>query len=108
MSALLERLRAAFNTHPILLSDLPVQAGGPVDVPQCLPGLADALANDGEGGVVVRGLDPRPPHRARGVADAEAWTHALERLADTRVPPVPIDIESGEDNGHPVLAAYVP
>lgn len=111
MSALLERLRAAFDTHPILLSDLSVHAAGPADLTQRLPELADtlaALANDGEGGVVVFGLDPRPPHRARGVADAEAWTHALEHLADALVPPVPIDIEIGEDQGHPVLAAYVP
>lgn len=111
MSALLERLRAAFDTHPILLSDLRVHAAGPADLPQCLPELADtlaALANACEGGVVVFGLDPRPPHRARGVADAEAWTHALERVADGLVPPVPIDIEIGEEKGHPVLAAYVP
>lgn len=111
MSALLERLRAAFDTHPILLSDLPVHAAGPADLPQRLPELADtlaALANDFEGGVVVFGLDSRRPHRVRGVADAEAWALALERLADALIPPVPIDIEIGEDQGYPVLAAYVP
>lgn len=56
MSDLLARLHAAFDSHPILVSDLPAHETTPAGLPRASVVLADtlaALANAPEGGVAV-------------------------------------------------------
>lgn len=107
MSTILDRLHAAFPGTPIILA--PIRARGRPG-PAQLRELADhlaALANHPDGGILVLGIDAEPTTTVRGVSDPKAWAAATRRVAAQLVPPVPVEVEVGEERGRSVLAAQV-
>lgn len=108
MSTLLERLHAAFRGTPIVLA--PIRARGRPG-PAQLRELADhlaALANHPDGGILVLGIDAEPAIAVRGVTEPKGWAAATRRVAAHLVPPVPVEVQVGEERGRAVLAAQVP
>ncbi len=108
MSTLLARLHAAFDDAPVLLAPLRATAAPSEAHLRVLAEHLAALANHPHGGVLVLGLDPGARPMVRGVTDPPTWTSALRRAAKRLVPPVPIEVAVGEEDGRPVVAAHVP
>ncbi|MEZ4240354.1 MAG: hypothetical protein R3F59_30215 [Myxococcota bacterium] len=108
MSTLLARLHAAFDDAPVLLAPLRATAPPSEAHLRVLAEHLAALANHPHGGVLVLGLDPGARPVVRGVTHPPTWTAALRRAAKRLDPPVPIEVEVGEEDGRAVVAAHVP
>jgi hypothetical protein len=108
MSTILDRLHAAFRGTPIVLA--PIRARGrpgPAQLREVADHLA-ALANHPDGGILVLGIDAEAAIAIRGVTEPKVWAAATRRVAAQLVPPVPVEVEVGEERGRAVLAAQVP
>jgi hypothetical protein len=110
MSTILRRLKTAFPNLPITCSGIPTHELHPNKATawhDMLAGTLAMLAAAPDGGLLVLGLTPQPPHCVLGVCHPNAWTTALRTLASSLAPPMPIEIEAGQEEEHTLLVARV-